>query len=149
MKTKQLSFFLIALCLVLVIPIVSCSPSPTPTPIPTPAPVPTPTPTPTPTKEIKLQMIKEWSGTGTKTTGPFTIAIKPWAIAWANNPTASYGGYLGITVYDISNPNFPIALVANTIERGSDNSYIYETGTFFLEIDVANTKWEVQVWAAQ
>lgn len=112
----------------------------------------TETPSPTPTKQAEPQLIKEWEGTGIKTTEPFTINNKPWVISWANNPKvidSQSMGILQIMVYSIKTPDFPITLAANTMERSSDNSYIYETGTFYLTINAANTQWAVQVWASQ
>ena len=106
----------------------------------------------TPTKQVELQLIKEWSGTGIKTTEPFTITSKPWAISWANNPKVIGGqsmGILQIMVYNTKNPDLLVALAANSMERGSDSSYIYDTGTFYLTINAANTQWTVQVWASQ
>jgi hypothetical protein len=113
---------------------------------------PSETPSPTPTTQAELQLIKEWTGTGIKTTEPFTINSKPWAISWANNPTLIGGqsmGILQIMVYNTRNPNILASLAANSTERGSDTSYVYETGTFYLTINAANTQWVVQVWASR
>ncbi|MDO9579703.1 MAG: hypothetical protein Q7J06_03920 [Bacteroidales bacterium] len=103
---------------------------------------PSETPSPTPTTQAEPQLIKEWRGTGIKTTEPFTINSKPWVISWANNPTLIDGqsmGILQIMVYNTKNPDIPTALAANSMEKGSDTSYIYETGTFYLTINAANT----------
>ena len=128
------------------------APAPVPAPAPAETPSPAPEPVPTPPKQAEPQLIKEWSGTGIKTTEPFTINSKPWAISWANNPTLIGGesmGILQIMVYNIKNPDIPVTLAANTMEKGSDTSYIYETGTFYLTVNAANTQWTVQVWAIQ
>jgi len=34
--------------------------------------------------------------------------------------------------------------LANTTEVGSDTSYVYKNGTFYLDISAANTTWEVE-----
>jgi len=112
----------------------------------------TETPTPAPAKQDEPQLIKEWTGTGIKTTEPFTINSKPWVISWANNPEIIGGqsmGILQIMVYNTKNPDIPITLAANSMERESDTSYVYETGTFYLTINAGNTQWAVQVWASQ
>ena len=127
--------------------------APTPsTPVPAPTPAPTSTPAPEPTKQAELQVVKEWTGNGIKTTETFTISGAPWVISWSNNPQIMGGesvGMLQIMVYDTENPDFPITLAANTNEKGSATSYIYETGTFYLTINAANTEWTVEVLASQ
>ena len=51
-------------------------------------------------------------------------------------------------MYDASD-RYAVSLVANTVEQGSDYSYIYETGTFYLEISAVNTSWAVKVFVAE
>ena len=117
----------------------------------TPAPA-TEEPLPTPAKQAEPKLIKEWTGNGIKTTEPFTIISRPWVISWANNPELFDGqsmGILQIMVYSTENPDFPVTIAVNSMEKGSDTSYVYETGTFYLTINAANTQWAVQVWAVQ
>ena len=112
----------------------------------------TPVEPPLPSQEVQQRIIKEWSGNGIKTTEPFTIENKPWAITWAHEPKMIDGQSMGIfqiMVYRVSEPDFPITLAANSMERGADSSYIYETGQFFLTMNAANTNWKVQVIARQ
>lgn len=125
---------------------------PSSAPAPTLAPTPTPTPTETPAPQAQLQVIKEWTGTGIKTTEPFTINNKPWVIDWTHTPALvddQSMGILQIMVYNTKNPDIPITIAANSTEAGSDTSYIYETGTFFLTINAANTNWKVKVLTSQ
>jgi nitrous oxide reductase accessory protein NosL len=96
------------------------------------------------TEQATPVLIKEWQGSGIKTTEPFTVSQKPWGIAWAHRPD-EYGGMLQIMVYDASRPDELVSLAANTNVGGSDSSYVYETGTFYLTINSANTKWDVRV----
>ena len=127
-------------------------PMPAPVPAPAPAPAPVPTPELEPAEQAKPQLVKEWTGNGIKTTEPFAIDSKPWVISWSSNPEVVDGqsvGMLQIMVYDTESPDFPLTLAANTGEKSSDISYIYETGTFYLTINAANTQWEVQVLASQ
>ena len=119
---------------------------------PTPAPT---TPMPTPITEPKqeeqkpdLILIKSWSGSGIKTTEPFTMSKEPWVIVWSNKREIMEGysiGLLQIYVYNTDNPDLPISLAANTQEETLDTSYVYKTGTFYLMINAANTEWEVTV----
>ena len=133
-------------------PAVAPTQTPAPTPAPTPSPTLAPVPAPKPAEQAEPQVIKEWTGNGIKTTESFTISSKPWIISWTNNPEVVGGESMGIfqiMVYDTKNPDFPITLAANTTEKGSDTSYIYETGTFYLTMNAANTQWVVQVLASQ
>jgi len=118
----------------------------------TPTTTPSEKPEPTSIKQAKPQLIKEWKGSGIKSTEAFTVNRKPWVISWANNPEVIGGqsmGILQIMVYSTKNPNIPVTLAANTMKKSSDTSYIYETGRFYLKINAANTEWVVQVWALQ
>ena len=121
------------------------------TPELTPAPIPSPVPAPIPTPESKpdLVLIKNWQGTGIKTTEPFSISRQPWAIVWSNKPQIMEEqsvGLLQIIVYRTNQPKLPVTLAANTQEEALDTSFIYETGDFFLTINAANTAWDVTVF---
>jgi len=89
------------------------------------------------------QIIKEWTGDGIKKTEPFLISKQPWAISWVCNMSGSYGGIFSIMVYTTKNEL--VALVANTTQSSSDVSYIYETGTFYLDIGGYDANWAIQV----
>ncbi|KKM77650.1 hypothetical protein LCGC14_1367810 [marine sediment metagenome] len=87
------------------------------------------------------EKIASWRGSGIKTTKPFTITKSPWVIAWSN----SGGGYLSIFA---SKANGRIvSMAANTMKDGKDVSYVYETGTFYLEIN-GSKDWTVKVYQA-
>lgn len=116
------------------------------------APTPTPTPKPEPKVELTLQPLAEWKGIGTKTTEPFLITKTPWVVSWAFQPKlGAYGiepNYFGVTVRQ-PNDRFAqlVANIANMQQGTTDNSYIYETGTFYLEIDGIGGDWAVKVTA--
>lgn len=103
----------------------------------------------TPTKTVlTLTPVANWSGTGTNTTQPFTIANSPWVIQWTSNPEVMEGisvGAFQIYVYNVNNTSIPVSVAANTNSSGADNSYVYQTGTFYLVINAANTNWTVAV----
>ena len=95
-------------------------------------------------------LLKNWDGTGIKSTEPFTINKQPWYIIWTNEPEIMDGspiGILQVTVYESSQPDLPIAFAANSMEATTDTSYVYQTGTFHLDINAANTEWEVSVFS--
>ena len=100
----------------------------------------------------KPVMIKEWSGTGTKTTESFTISGNQWAISWAFNPIPIYENFyansFSIQVNKVGE-SFPIALVANfaNVSAGqSDISYIHSSGTFYLDISSLQGSWAIKVF---
>lgn len=125
----------------------AAAPAPTTPAATTPPPAPTIEPTSEP---ADLIMVGSWQGTGIKTTEPFTITSSPWHIVWDNDPMMSGGDSLGILqvmVYDVSTPDFPITIAANSMKKTLDTSYVYQTGTFYLTINAANTEWDVSVFA--
>ncbi|MCK9569563.1 hypothetical protein M0R72_11540 [Candidatus Pacearchaeota archaeon] len=130
---------------VLLLVIVSCSicigSKATPVSIPDNPAVSTP---PVQTNTIPSVTVKKWQGTGSKTTEPFEINTSPWAIHWSNSPTSSMGGHLAIIVYSASSNEY-LDLAANTTKTGSDNSYVYHKGIFYLDISGVNTDWTVEV----
>ena len=92
--------------------------------------------------------VANWSGSGIKTTDSFTITGSKWDIQWSSNPEMMNGtsvGMLQVYVYNVNNTSLPITIVANTSEQTSDDSYIYQRGTFYLTISGANTTWTVNV----
>lgn len=92
--------------------------------------------------------VANWSGSGIKTTDSFTITSSKWDIQWSSNPEMMNGtsvGMLQLYVYNINNTSLPVTIVANTSEQTSDDSYIYQHGTFYLIISGANTTWTVNV----
>jgi len=104
------------------------------------------------TSEPDLILLKTWEGTGIITTEPFTISNQPWAINWINEPEIMDGqsiGILQIMVYRADQPDILVALAANTQADEVNTSYVYETGTFFLTINAANTSWKVYVFEPQ
>jgi len=121
----------------------------TPSPFPTQTTA-TPSPsTPSPTQTPDLILVNSWSGSGMKTTEPFTIDKIPWNIVWSSNPKMNEGqsvGMLQVLVYNTNSPDVPVAIVANTMENTSDTSFVYETGEFYLTMNAANTSWEVTVF---
>lgn len=77
-----------------------------------------------------------WKGNGAKTTESLRVK-KSWRIKWKN-----LGDILQVYVHNL-NGDF-IALPVNTLEKGEDISYIYETGEFYLTINALG-RWEVEI----
>ena len=97
-------------------------------------------------------VIKEWTGSTTKTTEPFTIESDVWAISWSFTPEPVVGIYANIFSVSVMKPgsaqpeSIPVSL-ANTKQPVSDESYIYERGTFYLDINAMSGTWAIQVIA--
>ena len=94
----------------------------------------------------ELVKIKEWSGTGIKKTEPFTINHSPWAISWANIPEDKLNIFQ-LYVYGVNNNFMDVAV--NSMKNETDITYIYKTGTFYLQTNAIFTKWIIEVWAYQ
>lgn len=91
--------------------------------------------------------IKEWSGSGIKTTETFTITKQPWQIHWTHNPIIMGGQSVGIFqiyVYSAYTDEL-IALAANSLQADYDTSYVHKSGRFYLLINAANTNWNVKI----
>ena len=123
-------------------------PPPTNTPIPTKkaAATPTkamPTPTATPKPAVTWHKVKKWIGSGIKSTEQFQISGKEWRVNWTNKRA---GEVFQIYLYKGEEMYWKTPVLANTMEAGSDTSYIHEGGTFYLTINATGT-WVVEVEA--
>lgn len=86
--------------------------------------------------EPEWSCVISWKGNGAKTTESFRVK-KSWRIKWKN-----LGDILQIYVHNLDG-DF-VALPVNTLEKGEDVSYIYETGEFYLTINALG-RWEVRI----
>lgn len=110
-----------------------------PTAPPTSEPTKEPSPEPAPAPKQWVE-VKSWQGSGIKKTEPFDIASDKWRITHSNTG----GGILQIMV-EKPGSNMPADIAANTQNAGTDTSYIYQQGTFYLSINSANTNWTIKV----
>lgn len=94
-------------------------------------------------KELQWVPVKKWSGSGIKKTETFDITGKQWRINWKNKEGQYGSGVLQIYVYR-PGKDMMEDLAANTMAVGGDTSYIYKSGTFYLNIN-ASAAWEVEV----
>ena len=113
-----------------------------------PAEKPEATPTPPPT----LEVLAHWTGTGTKTTEPIAISETPWAIVWEFQPDeplieGMYANLLGVMVKRVGDDLYlkvPVNIV-NVKKHKADSSYMYDEGTFYLEISSMGGTWDIQI----
>lgn len=85
--------------------------------------------------------VTEWRGNGIKRTETFTVG-REWAVEWATQPD-HFEGTFSVLAYHTNGEMGP--LLANLMGSGHDTSYVYESGTFFLEIN-STQPWHVTVW---
>ncbi|MEX1068473.1 MAG: hypothetical protein WED08_01560 [Patescibacteria group bacterium] len=87
--------------------------------------------------------VKSWSGTSDKKTETFEIKGEQWRITWTNKDTSGFNAnILYIYVYEPGS-DFPAETIS--AQGSGDTSYVYEKGTFYLDISVANAKWTATV----
>lgn len=91
------------------------------------APAPAPAPAPK-----AWHTVRTFTGSATKDTEPFTVQA-PWRIIWATEP-GQYGNMNFAVMVMRPGEAGMVGLVANVIGAGSDESYQYEGGTFYLSI---------------
>ncbi len=111
----------------------------------TPTPTPAATPTPVPAKELVCDIVGDWAGTGIKTTEPIHVEVAPWLVGWNYEATRDIDGGFSIWLHEVGQSR-PVDLLANELGRaGDDVIYVYETGTFYLEIEGLFVIWGVAV----
>lgn len=99
-----------------------------------------------PAPTLAPQLLAEWTGTGVKTTGPFTITEAPWSVLWLFQPH-SEANYFGVAVMRPSGEYVSVvANVANAQQETLNKSYVYDTGVFYLDINGVAVAWAVSVW---
>ncbi len=89
------------------------------------------------------QILKSWDGNGIKNTELFTITGNQWRVNWEYKGFHGHGsGMLEIYVFK---PNGDLeGVAAGIFEVGSDSSYFYKKGTFYLMINSPGT-WIVEI----
>jgi len=93
---------------------------------------------------IEWETVDTLSGNSAKKTAPFTINADQWRVKWSTSGS-SMGSVFQVSAYRPGD-NFPTSMIANVAnDSGSDTSYVYESGEFYLEINAANTSWEVTI----
>ena len=93
---------------------------------------------------VEWEVVKTISGNSAKKTAPFTIDADQWRVDWSTSG-GSMGSVFQVSAYEPGS-DFPTSMIANVAnDSGSDTSYVYESGEFYLEINSANTSWEITI----
>jgi hypothetical protein len=104
----------------------------------------------TPKAQSKPVCTHQWEGQmSPKTTEPFIINDSPWVVGYATGCTeGNVNGFFNVQVYKINSDGTtqPVKMVANNTEAGSDEVFVYDTGTFHLEIVAASMIYSVGVY---
>ena len=77
--------------------------------------------------------VATWKGKATKRTDLFHVPAAEWRITWKTKTQPFAPGFFSVTIYD-ANGEY-IGLVANILEEDSDSSYMYGSGSFYLDIN--------------
>jgi len=117
---------------------------PTPSPKATPAPSVEPAPEPTPPATFEPIVI---TGSGGKTSPPFTITTDEWIIDWSYVPSSKRPELVvfGFCIYPRRKTAGSVASVSFAEEDGSTYSYA-GAGEYYIKVVAANIKsWEVVI----
>lgn len=82
-----------------------------------------------------------WTGTGDKSTQPFTVDKSGWQIRWS----VQGGEMSSISIHVMNAESGERVTSASSNGPGTDDSYVYESGRFYLRIISANAQWAVEV----
>lgn len=96
------------------------------------------TSTPEVPKRPQWSTVISWQGSGIKTTEPFRIDGEMWRIEWQN-----LGDILQVYVHRLNGDL--VVLPVNTLNKGEDVSYVYETGEFYLTINALG-HWKISIY---
>jgi hypothetical protein len=83
------------------------------------------------------QRVMQFNGSSIKTTRKFTINSDEWKIKWSTYP-GEYGDMnFQIYLYNNDGNLAGSGIIANIIGKGNDESYVYESGEYYLTINTA------------
>jgi len=135
--------------------------SSTPAPTVTAAPTVTPTATPTAKATVKAtakatskptakattatktwKTVTTFKGSSTKTTAKFTVTSNEWRIRWTTAPVSADMSF-SVVLFDKDGEI--ITVVANVIGKGSDESYVYQSGVYYLQIITGAQNYDITV----
>ena len=101
-------------------------------------------------KETTWRTVERFSGSGQSNTSPFTIEADEWRVQYTSEATSAQGrGHIfQLSLYD-PGADLPTEMVANVAneERVSSESYVYDSGRFYFEVNAANGQWEIAIQA--
>jgi hypothetical protein len=91
------------------------------------------------------QVVQQWSGNGNRqTTEPFQVTGSDWTLTWTSQDRSSIPGYLSIAIYNADTRRLVGRVAGNIGGSGGTTTQRSGPGSFYLDIDGANTNWSVQ-----
>ena len=96
----------------------------------------------------KETWLLHYSGQGDKTTESFTVTQAPWRITWDFDEDTYRSGHFTIQVYNRTDSSY-VESIAGVDHSGADESFIYQEGTFYLDITSTHGNWEISVYGHQ
>jgi hypothetical protein len=106
-------------------------------------------------RTVAPQLIQQWSARGNQTTGPFTIEDDLWVIAWTFQPDpAQYGvaaNAISVVLRKADNSGYRKLIINNANEPSqiSNQTYVYDSGTFYLEITSLFGSWAIGAYSIE
>lgn len=94
--------------------------------------------TPPPAPPASWHTVASYSGQTQKNTSPFTIKGSQWRITWQETGD----GYFGADTESTDGSNY--CSIANLVGPGSDATYCYKPGTYYISVNTANS-WTMTV----
>lgn len=94
--------------------------------------------TPPPAPPASWHTVQTFSGQTQKNTAPFTIQGSQWRISWQETGD----GYFGANAQSPDGGNY--CSIANLVGPGSDSTYCYGAGTYYVSVNTANL-WTITV----
>ncbi|MCW9708097.1 hypothetical protein [Fodinibius salsisoli] len=106
-------------------------------------------------QDQEWKTIETFEGSGISNTAPFTVNSEEWKIEYsstASNPVLKGNGHI-LQVYLLKpgQETFEGEIVANEVnkENISGESFIYQSGRFYLKSNSANGDWEIKVMVSE
>lgn len=96
-------------------------------------------PTPPPAPAASWHTVATFSGQSTKNTPSFTIRGSQWRVSWQENGDTIFGA-----TAESPDGSGDFCPIANTGNSGSDTSYCYTPGTYYITVNTANS-WTMTV----
>lgn len=90
-----------------------------------------------PQAEKTWQKVTQFSGNSMTSTQRFTINSNEWRIKWDTSPGKNGNDNFVLQLRTADGFSVYPSLIANIIGAGSSESYIYQAGTFYFEIDTS------------
>jgi hypothetical protein len=100
-------------------------------------------PAPEEPKPAQWTEVASFSGSSNQQTDTFTITSDRFRVTWSSD-----GGDLSLFIADLVRPgdDFPTEQLANIAnESGSDTTFVYESGTFYIDVTALSTNWTIVV----